>query len=162
MFHKRRGHIAAILMGLSVSAQPLLTNASELDTASALQATDPAFTVQDSQAPNLKSLSFDALRHGAKVKLSDSQQWVKAQDFGVDYKAPIQALDMKIDRFQDRVKPAGRSLKSSLRDKIRGWGVIRIGDRTVSAAGLLLMMAFGVVFFLLSISNATSRLGGRH
>jgi hypothetical protein len=66
------------------------------------------------------------------------------------------------DRFQDRVKPAGRGMKSTLMDKLPGKGLVQFGDRTFSVYGLILIMAFGLVLLLMSVASPTSRLGGRH
>jgi len=71
-------------------------------------------------------------------------------------------MAQKTDRLQDRMRPAGRSIKTSVSDKIPGKGLIELGDRTISVYGLILIMAFGLVLLLMSLAKPTSRLGGRH
>lgn len=161
MFHKRRGQIAAILMLLSVSSQPMIAHADE-PAAPVLTAPNSSSTATPSSASGERDLSFEALRRDTKVKLSTTQRWVKEKTHLPDYENPVKILEVKIDRFQDRVKPAGRNLKTSLQNHMPGQSLAQAGDRKFTVFGLLLMAAFGTVVLLMSLSGPMSRLGGRH
>ena len=159
MFHKRSGQIPAILLLISVSSQPLIAHAGE---SAALVVPDTSVSADQSIAPRVKNFSLDALRHDTKVTLSKTQRWVKDKTHRPDYENPVKILEVKIDRFQDRVKPAGRNMKASLQSHIPGQGLAQTGDRMFSVFGLLLMAAFGTVVLLMSLASPMSRLGGRH
>lgn len=162
MFHKRKGQLAAILMLLSVSAQPMISHASEPIAPVTLSDLKAQPSVKGDLLSPLKDFSFDEFRHETRGKISETRRWIKNQETPQSYKTVVRDLDIKIDRFQDRVKPAGRSLKTSLKSRLPGKGLVYLGDRKVSVYGLLLMMAFAFVLLMLGLSNATSRLGGRH
>lgn len=162
MFQKHTSHIAATLILLSVSAQPMTSFASEEAASAAITLSEPSFIVQNHKVAVLKDLSLSDIRSETKAALSGTQEWVKDQTAELNYKAPLQSLDIKIDRFQDSVKPAGRSMKASMKKKFSGLGLIQLGDQTMSVFALMLMMAFSFVIFLLGLSKPISRLGGRH
>lgn len=148
MFHKYTGRIAATLMLLSVSAQPLLSSATEAQ----LNAPDAL----------LPEMSFADIRTETKAKISDTQTWIKDHTPEYDVKGAMRDLEIKVDRFQDEVKPAGRSMKAALKGKLPAKGLIALGDKTVSVFGLILMMSFALVLLLMGLASPASRLGGRH
>ena len=162
MFHKRIGHIVAIIMLLGVSAQPMTSFAGEPIAPAAIAEPEQSPQMKNETTMSLEGLTFDELRSETKEKLSETRQWVSNFVPDQDYTSPIKTMEIKIDRFQDSVEPAGRSFKASLRSKLRGFANIRIGNRTISAYGIGLILAFGLCLFLLTGSRATSRLGGRH
>ena len=162
MFSKRKGQITAILMLLSVSSQPMISHASEPAAPAAVIETHSAPIAENTIVSSLKDYSFEAFRHDAKSKLSETQRWVKDKTQLHDYENPIKTLETKIDRLQDQVTPAGRSIKASFKTKVLGNNLIQKGDRNFSVYGFMLMLAFGLVFLLMSLSGPASRLGGRH
>lgn len=106
--------------------------------------------------------SFQDIRRETKEKWSATKRWVKAKTKRVSDMKAIDDMALATDRLQDQVKPAGRTMKATLKDKMPGKGLVQLGDRTVSAYGLILMLAFGLVLLLMSLSSPKSRLGGRH
>jgi len=106
--------------------------------------------------------SYVEFKRDTKAKWFASKQWVKSKVRDVSDAEIFSEMAQKTDRLQDRVKPAGRSIKTAVGDKIPGKGLIQLGDRTVSVYGLILIMAFGLVLLLMSLAKPTSRLGGRH
>jgi hypothetical protein len=106
--------------------------------------------------------SFQEFRRETKVKWSATKRWVKAKTDAASDLRTLDDMARATDRLQDRVKPAGRNLKATLSDKLPGKGLVQLGDRTVSAYGLILIMAFGLVLLLMSLASPASRLGGRH
>ena len=106
--------------------------------------------------------SFEDIRRGTKAKWSDLKRWVKGKTKTVSDMRTFDDMAQATDRLQDQVKPAGRSIKSNLKDKLPGKALVQLGDRTVSVYGLILILAFGLVLLLMSLSRPTSRLGGRH
>lgn len=106
--------------------------------------------------------SFNDFRRETKVKWSATKRWVKAKADAASELRTLDDMARATDRLQDRVKPAGRNIKATLSDKLPGKGLIQLGDRTVSAYGLILIMAFGLVLLLMSLASPASRLGGRH
>ena len=155
MFQKRRGQIAAILMLMSVSSQPMLAHAGE-------PATPPATTQAAASAAALTGGPVDGFRHDMSAKFSETQGWVKSSIRSDRLRNPVRTLDLKIDRLQGRVKPAGRSIRAAVSGKIPGKRWVLFGERTVSVYGLILMLAFGTLFLIMSLSSPMSRLGGRH
>lgn len=167
MFQKRTGHLAAILIGLSFCAQPITSFANDGAAPDVVpQATySPGFKEDKSSLIadiSFEDFQFDVLRQDAKVKIGETQDWVKDKTPVEAIAGSIQTLEIKVDRLQDQVKPAGRSIKATIKNKFPGKGLIQLGDRKVSVYGLMLMMAFGIVLFLMSAANPASRLGGRH
>ena len=106
--------------------------------------------------------SFEDVTRKTKVKWNDTLRWVKTKTKRASDNNPISKVSHAADRLQDKVEPAGQSLKGALRDKIPGKGLVQIGDRTVSAYGLMLMLSFGLVLLLMSLSRPKSRLGKRY
>lgn len=162
MFHKPTGHIAALLMLLSVSSQPLLAHASEDAGPAAVTHADAAPHATIQKASLMGDFSFETFRNDARMKISDTQSWMKDKTQLHDYENPVKTLEVKIDRLQDQVKPVGRSIKSSAMKHARGAGIIEKGDRMFSVFGFMLFAAFGLVFVMMSLSGPASRLGGRH
>lgn len=106
--------------------------------------------------------SFDDIRRDVKAKWFATKRWVKAKTNSIKNMQALEDVAQATDRFQDRVQPAGSSMKATLRDKLPGKGLVQLGDREVSAFGLMLIMAFAFVLLLMSLAKPTSRLGGRH
>jgi len=106
--------------------------------------------------------SFQDLRRVTKAKWNDVRTWVKTKANDVSEMRSLKDMARATDQLQDRVQPAGRSMKATLMDKIPGKGLVQLGDRTVSVYGLILIMAFGLVLLLMSLASPASRLGGRH
>lgn len=106
--------------------------------------------------------SFEYFRRETKAKWSTTTRWVKEKTRAAAELKTFDDMARATDRLQDRVKPAGRNMKATLRDKMPGKGLVQMGDRTFSVYGLILIMAFGLVLLLMSLSGPSSRLGGRH
>ena len=106
--------------------------------------------------------SFQDVRRETKAKWSETKRWVKTKTNKLTKMQTLDDVARATDRLQDRVKPAGRNMKATLKDKMPGKGLVQLGDRTVSVYGLMLMMAFGLVLLLMSLASPASRLGGRH
>lgn len=105
---------------------------------------------------------FEAFQRGAKTKWSATKSWFRTKVQGLNNTRTLDEVSQATDRVQERVSPAGRSLKASLTNKLPGKGLVQIGDRTVSVYGLILIMAFGFLLLLMSLARPASRLGGRH
>ena len=105
--------------------------------------------------------SFEDIRRGTKSKWFATKRWVKAKTKAVSDNKVMNDVARATDRLQDQVKPAGRSMKTSLKDKMPGKGLVQVGDRTMSVYGLMLMLAFGLVLLLMSLAGPKSRLGRR-
>lgn len=162
MFHKRIGHIAAAILLLGVSSQSIISHASEPAAPAAVVQAQTAPIAISKSASLQGNFSLETLRQNTKTKLSDTQRWVKDKTQLQDHENPFKTLEAKIDRLQDHAAPAGHSIKSSVKKWTPGTGIIQQGDRKFSFYGLLLMLAFGVAFLLMSLSGPMSRLGGRH
>ena len=106
--------------------------------------------------------TFQDITRETKAKWFATKRWFKAKTKSVSDMRTLDDIARATDRLQDRATPIGRSLKSTLKDKMPGKGLVQLGDRTVSAFGLMLMLAFGFVLLLMSLSGPASRLGGRH
>lgn len=106
--------------------------------------------------------SFEDIRRTTKTKWSETKRWVKNKTKSVSNMRALDDMARATDRLQDRVQPAGQSVKSTFRDKLPGKGLVQLGDRTVSIYGLILILAFGLVLLLMSLARPASRLGGRH
>lgn len=106
--------------------------------------------------------SFADIRRETKAKWSATKRWVKTKTEAVTQARTLDDMARATDRLQDRVEPAGRSMKATLKNKLPGKGLVQLGDRTVSVYGLILIMAFAFVLLMMSLSGPTSRLGGRH
>ena len=163
MFHNRTGRVAALILLLSVSAQPITTYAAEGAPPPAATQSHQAPTLKDTVSTKVEEFSLEQLRRDTKAKISDTQQWVSDRNMvEIDLKTPLQTLDTKIDRLQDDMKPAGASLKKSLKNMVPDQGLVNMGGRKVSVWAIIMVLAFGLVLFLMSASGPTSRLGGRH
>jgi len=160
MFHKRKGQIAAMIILLGGTAQPILSYADESPTPVVIMEPDRSPNSGTTEKSIFKDFSLEEFRSESKKKLWETQLWIEAKTEGKEN--PIKALGVKIDRLQDQVKPAGQSLKSSLKKRMPGRQVAHTADQTISVYGILLVMAFAIVFFLMALSSPTSRLGGRH
>jgi len=147
MFHFRTSLISASLFLLALIAQPMTSHAYETSS-SDVQASTPANT-QANKAAFLSEDYFDELKHETKVKISGAK--MLAAD-----------LERATDRLQDRVAPAGHALKKSIKTKTPVAEIAHRADQTVSVFGIILMMSFGLVLLLMSLSNPISRTGGRH
>lgn len=106
--------------------------------------------------------SFQDIRRETKAKWSQTKRWVKAKTNSLSNRQTLDNMTRAADRLQDRVKPAGQTVKSSWKDKMPGKGLVKLGDRTISVYGLMLILAFGFVLLLMSLARPVSRLGGRH
>lgn len=106
--------------------------------------------------------SFADIRRSTKTKWLATKRWVRHKTQNIKNWQVLDDVARATDRFQDSVEPAGSSMKESLRDRLPGKGLVQIGDRTVSAYGLMLIMAFALVLLLMSLAKPSSRLGGRH
>ena len=106
--------------------------------------------------------AFERFQRGTKVKWAATKHWFKAKTDSLKNMRTLDNFAQATDSLQDRVSPAGKSLKASLKDKFPGKGLVQFGDRTVSVYGLILIMAFAFVLLLMSLAKPTSRLGGRH
>ncbi len=106
--------------------------------------------------------AYAEFEHDTKAKWFATKQWVKSKISAISNAEVFDEMAQKTDRLQDRVAPAGRGIKATISDKNPGKGLIKLGDRTVSAYGLILIMAFGLVLLLMSLAKPISRLGGRH
>jgi len=155
MFQTRTGQTLAILSLLALSALPMKASASANEpSAPIIQAQSAALSsTHDTKPDFLSEQTLDALRHETKVKFSETTHWVKTQ---------ADLIEDAADRVQTRVAPAGEVLRTSFKTKIPGASLAHWADRTFSAFGLLLMMAFAFVVLLMGLSSPMSRLGGRH
>ena len=162
MFHSRIGLLTAAATLFCLTAQPINTHASEAESPAAQTQSQPASTAGDNKTALLEGVSFADIRQGTRTKLSDTKQWIKDQKAVESIKGGLQGLETGVDRLQDRVTPAGRSLKKSIKNNLPGKGLAHKSDKSFSVYGILLMMAFAFVFLLMSLSSPMSRLGGRH
>jgi len=119
------------------------------ETSSADVQTSTPVNTQANKAAFLSEDYFDELKHETKVKISGAK--MLAAD-----------LERATDRLQDRVAPAGHALKKSIKTKTPVAEIAHRADQTVSVFGIILMMSFGLVLLLMSLSNPISRTGGRH
>lgn len=106
--------------------------------------------------------SFQDIRRDVKAKWSATKQWFKTKKDALIENRALEEVAISADRLQDQAKPAGRSIKAAIADKLPGKGLVQLGDRTVSVYGLILILAFGLVLLLMSLASPASRLGGRH
>ncbi len=106
--------------------------------------------------------SFQDIRREARAKWSATKSWFAAKKKSLTDMHTLDDVAQATDRLQDRVKPAGRNMKMTLKDKLPGKGLVKLGDKTVSVYGLMLMMAFAVVLLLMSLSSPATRTRGHH
>lgn len=120
----------------------------------------PRFQASNLELP--KMASFSDLRRGTKAKWFEAKRWTQAKIDGLTSLRTLKDVERKTKRFQSDVKPAGNGIKSAIMDRLPGKGMVTFADRTFSVYGLLLMLTFAVVVFLMSMASPSSRLGGRH
>ena len=106
--------------------------------------------------------SFQDIRRETQAKWSAAKRWAKAKTKRVSDMQTLDGVARAADRLQDKVKPAGQSVKSTFNGKVPGKGLVQFGDRTVSVYGMMLILAFGFILLMMSLARPTSRLGGRH
>ena len=162
MFQKRTSQIAAIAALLCLTTMSTASYA-EGPVAPAAQAQ----SVKSSHSlatkiSSVKDMSLVDIRRETKTKMSETRQWVKDTKVEQNIEFLMNDLGQATDKLQDKVAPAGNVLKSFIRKNLPGKKLVEAGDRPVSFYGILLIISFGIVVFLMSISGPTSRLGGRH
>ena len=151
MFQKRTtGFIAALTTAFCLTALPATSFAQ--DKAPAAQA----------QPSSLKDMSLADIRFETKAKLSDTRQWVKDTKIEQNVEYFIGDLEKATDRLQDKVAPAGQSMKAFVKGNTPGKSLVAKTEKSVTFFGLMLILAFAFVVFLMSVSGPASRLGGRH
>ncbi len=117
---------------------------------------------QNAEKQNYAGSSFDDLRRSTTSKWISTKQWFKTKTRSLQNSEGLKDAVRATDRLQDRVQPAGSSIKATLRDKLPGKGLVQIGERNVSIFGLMLIMAFALVLVLMSFARPSSRTGRRH
>ena len=106
--------------------------------------------------------SFQDVKRTTKSKWFDTAQWFKKKTKNVTEMQIFEDVAQATDRLQDQAKPAGRMMTTQVQDKVPGKGLVKFGDKTVSAYGLGLIITFGLILLLMSFASPKSRLGGRH
>ena len=101
---------------------------------------------------------FPNLKPVTQAKWAAAKQWFKTKKDALVKKQKLNEVIIATDDLQEST----RAVKTFLTDKLPAKGLVQIGDRTVSAYGLLLMIAFGLILLLMSLASPKSRLGGRH
>ena len=91
-----------------------------------------------------------------------TQRWVMSKTNDIKNMEILQRVAASTDHIQNRVQPAGSSVLTSLKEKIPGKGLVQIGDRKISAFGLMLILVFAFVLLLMSFAKPSSRLGKHH
>ena len=158
MFHSRTGLLAATATLFCLTAQPIYSHASEAKAPAAQTHTQPT----NKTSVSLKDMSIADMRRNTRDKISGTKQWVKDQPAIETTKGFFQDMEKATDRLQDRVSPVGNKVKASVRGQFPGKSAATQADKRFSTFGIILMMAFGFVVFLLGVSGPMSRLGGRH
>lgn len=158
----------------SVKSEPVTTKMAVVKTTNVAPRLKPTSNVVNSGSTGLRGKfefetprmadmgTFQDLRRGTKIKWNATKDWFKTKTNAVKEISLLEDVARATDRLQDQVKPASRSMRNSLKQNAPGKGILQLGDRTVSAYGMLLMLAFGLVLFLMSFAGPSSRLGGRH
>ena len=167
MFHTQTKKLAIFAIALGLTLTPATSFADKPLTpgqTTFAQSSNLATPQVETQvtASALKDISFRSIRSKTKEKVFHTRVWMKNQKAPQDIKYIIGNLERKTDRFQEKLAPTGRSIKSFAIQNTPGKGLVQRGDRTFTMFGLLLMMAFGLVFFTMNLANPESRLGGRH
>ncbi len=115
------------------------------------------------ETPNTqKAASLQDLKRSTKVKWNAAKQWSKDKTSGLKRIDTLDDIAQMTDKLQDKVKPVGQTTRQSIKQNMPGKGLIKLADRTISANGIILMLALAVFLLLMSIAKPTSRLGGRH
>ena len=162
MFQKRTGPIAAITASLCLT---LVSTSSYAEASSSTfnQAERVQVEAPDSTTlSQVKAMSLADIRFETKSKLSDARQWVKDQKIEQNFDYMMADVETVRDRVQEKAAPVRNALISFTRNKLPGHDLVAAGDRAVSVYGILLILAFGIVVFLMSAASPASRLGGRH
>lgn len=159
MFQKNTtGYIAAFTTAACLTLLPAASFSQDTVT--------PAPAVQTQSASStmsaLKDISIADLRQGTKTKMSDTRQWVKDTKIEQNVEYFMGDLEKATSKLQDTVAPAGHSIKSFVRNKTPAPQLAAVSEKTITVYGIILMLAFGFVVVLMSISGPASRLGGRH
>ena len=162
MFHSRIGLLTVAATLFCLAVQPINSYASEAERPAVQVQSQPAHVAAKKKTALLKDVSLADIRRTTRTKISDTQKWVKDNTAIESAKSLMQDMERAADRLQDRVSPVGRIIKKSVKRNLPGKGMAERGDRTFSVYGLLLMMAFGLVFLFMSFAGPASRLGGRH
>ena len=162
MFHTRTGLVSGVLFLFALATQPMTASANGPSVAVTQTQSVLPSSISTQKAFFPQEKHFDELRDESKILLSEAKQWAKDQTIHKDFGALMDEMEHATDRLQDRVSPAGHALKKTLKTKLPGTSLVHFADRTFSVFGLILMMAFALVIFLMGLSNPISRLGGRH
>lgn len=160
MFQTYRGPFAAISVSLCLTIMPATSYAE--GKIAPVEQTQIELSSAAAQTSSLKDMSFNELRRDAKTNLSKTKRWVKHNKIERNVKYFVDDVEKATNRFQKQVSPAGRSLKSFFGHKMPGKNLAQQGDRAVTAYGLILVMAFVFVLFIMGLASPASRLGGRH
>ena len=162
MFHKHLKSAAAIVAALSLYLLPAASSAKDASSQAQPKPVQTQQATSGTQDTRLTDMSFQDVRRGTKAKISSSRSWAKNQQVPQDIKYFIKDVAVATDRFQDRVSPAGRSIKSFVSKKMPGKRLAHQGDRSLTVYGVLLMMALAFVFVFMNLASPESRTGGRH
>jgi len=164
MFHKHKNQMAALAIAASLSLLPVGGFAQ--DATHAYPQNQVETLPQASPSPHKSALlidmSFQDIRRETKAKVSDTRAWVKNQTVSQDIEFLIDDFEQATDRLQDKVSPVGRSIKSFVSDKLPGKTIVQKSDKSFTVFGIILMLAFAFVIFMMNLANPESRLGGRH
>ncbi len=165
MFHKYTSRIAATLTLMCLTAQPITSYANEPvgPAAPATQAQpDQVSAMADKAKALLGDRSFYEIRQETEQKMSETQEWVKDHKAVETAQGLIEDLGTATDKLQTRVAPVGESIKTSFMAKsMKKTFAQRVNNKS-KAFGLLFILAFAFVIFLMGMSRPMSRLGGRH
>ena len=162
MFQKRTGQIAAITGSLCLTLAST-SGYAEAPNSPFSQAQPVQIEVPASKTlSQVKVMSLADIRFETKSKLSDARQWVKDQKIEQNFDYMMADVETVRDRVQEQAAPVRNALTSFTRNKLPGHDLVAAGDRAVSVYGILLILAFGIVVFLMSAASPASRLGGRH
>ena len=163
MFHNHLKKAAMIVAALSLSLLPVASFAKDASSQAAQPELVPTqLTTSGQQNARLKDMSFQDIRRETKAKLTSTRSWAKNHQVPQDIKYFIDDVETATDRFQDRVSPAGRSIKSFVSKKMPGKRLAHQSDRSLTVFGVLLIMALAFVFVFLNLASPESRTGGRH
>jgi len=120
----------------------------------------PDFKMPVFKAPQMRS--FQDVRRATKTKWLSAQRWSQDKIDSLMTMRSLKEIERRTDRLQNRVKPSGQKARKSLIERLPGKGVVQFADRTYSVFGILLILSFMSVVFLMSMASPSSRLGGRH
>ena len=106
--------------------------------------------------------SFHGLKRNTQAKWRATQQWFNAKKTALIESRSLNEVTKTKENLGNQTKPASRTLKSVILDKLPAKGLVQIGERNVSIYGLILIFALSLVLLLMSLTSPKSRLGGRH